>query len=241
METLSLVNKVVKCVDSENGIDVTGLIYVMYPNFVVRDEIFFDYENNVVYTGNITSGTKAELEHGTNSFIALCSSGFYDIDFTNRERQIDVLYAKFGKQPSEEIKKTLCDMSLPEFLDYFKKFWVIGRSKMEEKSVTLYNLYQVLGKQRYDILKIYFQLREVYSDSTIFSGVLSFLEKASNPDSVTSQNGRYLKMLNDFRKDYAGYIIPIIQRVYTLKTETDSDREYRTLYLLMQLGKGSMV
>ena len=239
-EKLTLVNNIVKVVDAAEGIDNTGIVSFMYPSFLVKDEIFFDYENDVIFTGKYKSGLKAELAHGTRNFIAFGSIA-PDVDFTNKETIIKVLYSKWNKEPSETVANALESMSDQEFWDYFKKFWILGKSKLEDKKVSLYNLYSVLGKQRHDILKTYFELREVYSDSTIFSGVLSFIEKSLNPDQVSSQNGRYLKMLDEFRRSYGPVLIPIVQRAYIMKGDSTSDKEYRTLWLLMQLGKGNAI
>lgn len=75
----------------------------------------------------------------------------------------------------------------------------------------------------------------------IFGGVLSFLEKSRNLEDVVTNSGKYLRLLVDFNKSYDKMIVPIIQKVYTMECRSDSDREYRTLWLLMQLGKGNML
>lgn len=240
-EKLSLVNKVVRVVDSAEGIDNSGIISFMYPNFIPKDEIFFDYENNILFTGKYKSGIREELAHGTKNFIAL-SNVNPDIDFTDRETIVRVLYNRWNKVPSEQVLGILVDnMNEYEFWDYFKKFWILGRSSLDEKVIPMYELHDLLGKQRYDILKKYLEMREVYSDSTIFTSVLGFIEKAMNPDMVSSKSGLYLKKLNAFKESYGKQIVPIIQRVYVMKGNTSADKEYRTLWLLMQLGKGNAI
>lgn len=238
---ITLENKLVRVVNTSEGIDNTGIISFMYPSFISKSEIFFDYENNIIFTGKNRTGLRQELEHGTKSFIALVSNGMFDIDFTNRETAIKVLYSKWDKEPTDDTRKILESMTENDFWDYFKKFWILGTSKSENKGVTIYDLYKVLGKQKFDILKVYFRLREVYEDSTIFSAVLSFIEKALNPDQVSSQNGLYIKMLREFSESYKGQMIPIIKRAYMMKSDTSGEREYRTLWVLMQLGKGNII
>ena len=238
-EEYSLINKIVRTYDERSGDDVSGIVPFMYPDFIVKDEIFFDYENKIIYTGAYSSSLKQELEHGTKEFIAISNKGMSDIDLSDRDTAISVLYNKWSRKISDNTREVLNSMSNKEFWNYFKKYWVVGKSQIDDKSKTLYSLYQVLGKQRSDILKTYFELREVYSDSTIFSSVLSFIEKALNPDTVSSQNGYYLKLLNDFRSNFGAVAVRAVQGAYVLDCKSSSQKEYRTIWLLMQLGKGN--
>lgn len=240
-EKLTLINKVVKVIDTSAGIDNTGIISFMYPDFIPKDEIFFDYENNILFTGRYKYGVKEELEHGTKNFIALSSTGIYDVDFTIRETIVKVLYGKWGKDVPEAVLDDIKSMNDSDFWDYFKKFWILGRSKIDDSGKKLYELHSVLGKQRHDILKTYFELREVYSDSTIFSSVLGFIEKSLNPEQVSSNNGIYLSTLKKFSEEYGDKVIPIVRAAYVMKGDSAGDKEYRTLWMLMQLGKGNII
>lgn len=241
IEPISLVNKLVRTEDAGEGINNTAVVSFMYPNFITKNEVYFDYENNVIYTGKYHKGIKEELSHGTKNFICISNIGMQDIDFTDRETVINILYSKFGKKPKEEVQKALESMNEDDFWSYFKHFWVTGHSKLEDSNTSIFHLYMVLGKQRHEILQVYFKLKELYPDSVIFSSVLSFIEKSLNLDEVTSQSGRYIKLLQDFNRVYSNNIIPIIQRVYVMKCSTKEDKEYRTLWLLMQLGKGAII
>ena len=84
-------------------------------------------------------------------------------------------------------------------------------------------------------------MREEYTDSMIFSSLLSFIDKALNPETVSSNNGTYLNLLDNFRKEYGKNIVNIISNAFTMECKNNSDREYRTLWVLMQLGKGEMI
>lgn len=239
--SLSLINKIVKVVDKQSGIDNTGIISFMYPDFLVKDDIFFDYDNSIIYVGKYNYKLKEELSHGTKQFIALCDTGVQDLDFTDRKVNIDVLYSKWNKKVSDNTKEVLMNLNQKDFWDYFKKFWVLGQSKIDESSTPMYKLHSLLGGQRFEILKMYFELRESYSDSSIFSSLLSYIEKAMNPDRVSSQNGLYLKQLESFRKAYGTAAGDIILDVYKLPSDTDSDKTYRLLSMLMRFGKGDFV
>ena len=74
----SLVGKFVKTV--EGDINNTGILSFMYPGFVTRDEVFYDNDYDVLYTGKIYNGLRKELESNTKSFICVCNFGVYDFD-----------------------------------------------------------------------------------------------------------------------------------------------------------------
>ena len=241
MGDYSLIGKIVKTYNESVGEDMSGIVPFMYPDFLVKDEIFFDYDNKIIYTGPYSTSLKEELSHGTKEFIAVSNKGMADIDLSDRNTAITVLYDKWNRKISDSTVDALTSMSEKEFWTYFKKYWVVGRSQIDEKNKSLYSLYQVLGKQRNDILKVYYELREIYSDATIFSSTLGFIEKALNPDSVSSQNGYYLKLLNDFRTNFGEVSIKAVQGAYIMESRTQSQKSYRTLWLLMQLGRGNIL
>lgn len=242
MGDYSLINKVVKVEDSKEGINYLDLVCFMYSNYELRTEFnILDGNTDIIFVGKVNSSVVKSLKENTRSFIAINNIGIQDIDMTIRDIAIKVLYDRFNKVPSDKTHTMLTSMTEYDFIKYFKSFWVLGRSKIDSVDISLWDLYCVLGKSRHDILKTYLELREVYSDSMIFGGVLSFLEKSRNLEDVVTNSGKYLRLLVDFNKSYDKLIVPIIQKVYTMECKNESDREYRTLWLLMQLGRGNMI
>lgn len=238
----NIVNKVVKVSDSSCIFNYLDLVCFMYPDFEIREEFnVLDKNNDIIYVGKVNSNIVELLKENTRNFIAINNIGIQDIDLTIRDVAIKVLYSKYNKSPSDKVKSLLDSMSENDFIKYFKSFWVLGRSKIDDVPITLWDLYCVLGKSRYDILKVYLHMREYYTDSMIFNGVLSFIEKSMNLEDVVINSGKYLKLLVDFNKSFDKVIISVIQKVYTMKCVNDTDREYRTLWLLMQLGKGNIL
>ena len=77
---------------------MSGIVPFMYPDFLVIDDIFFDYENKIIYTGAYSSTLKQDLEHGTKEFIAISNKGMADIDLTDRDMAISVLYDKWKRK-----------------------------------------------------------------------------------------------------------------------------------------------
>lgn len=240
-EKVTLINKLVKASSAADGIDNRGIISFMYPGFVKREEIFYDQDKDVLFFGKSKQGLRQELEQGTRNFIAVVSTGLYDIDFTNRETIVKVLYSKWDKTPTEETLKLLYDMTDHDFWDFFKKFWILGSSKTEKENMSMMPLFKNLGKQRYDILKFYFELREVYSDSHIFSSLLGFLEKSLDPSQYDHMKGGYPKALQDCHAIFGNSIRPLVQQAYFMKSSTPGEKEYRTMWMLYRMGKGNFI
>ena len=239
MEKVDLIGKFVRTVG--DGVDNTSILSFMYPDFIVKDEVFYDKGNKIIYNGKNYQGLKEDLVTGTKQYIAIMNTGVSDIDFTDRATIINVLYSKWNKEPKEEVLNVIDTMTDFDFWKYFKEYWITGKSVIESADTSLFDLYTVLGKQRHDIMKVYFRLKEFYPDNYIFSGILSFLEKSMNLDDISVKSGRYLKMLQDFNREYKDKIVPIIQRAYTMVAVSKEGKEYRTFWLLMQLGKVAMI
>ena len=239
MEKIFLENSLVRTVSE--GVDCTGLLPFFFPNYEQKDSIFYDKDNYVLYTGKYSSGLKKMLSDGTKGFVAVCNIGMFDYDITDRDTVLRVVYSKWDKEPRESVYRFMESLSDEDFYDFIKKFWITGKSKVDLSNKSVFSLYKTLGKQRHDILKCYFDLREDYTDNMIFSSILSFIEKSLNPDIVSSTNGTYLSLLDNFRKEYGKNIVNIISTAFTMKCRNASDREYRTLWVLMQLGKGEMI
>ena len=241
-EKLTLINKFVKVKDENRGIDNTGVIAFMYPNYLVKDEVFFDYNNDIIYTGKYERDIRDILSNATHSFIALCDGGITDVDFTNREVILQVLKDKYSGRFSKEKMDIMLNMSDDDFWKTFKKLWVknSGMSK-EESDIKIFDLYDdiVHKRSKSKILKDYFSLSKDYSDSAIFASMLSFIEKSFNPNSVRSDSGNYLRMLKTFKETRGAEAQAIIYHIYRSGCEdNDIDRKYRTMLLLTMLGKG---
>ena len=52
MDNIFLENKLVRTISE--GVDCTGLLPFMFPNYCQREEIFFDKDNFVLYVGSNT-------------------------------------------------------------------------------------------------------------------------------------------------------------------------------------------
>jgi hypothetical protein len=90
-------------------------------------------------------------------------------------------------------------------------------------------------------MKLYFELRESYDDNVIFSSLLSFMEKAMDPESYEHLSGGYVKALKDFNKLYGDNIRALVRKAYMMKSSSSGEKEYRTIWLLYQLGKGNLI
>ena len=234
MEDVSLINHSVRA--ETFG---TGMLEFMYPSFMVKSEVFFDYKNDVIYIGKNQRDLKGMLSHATHSFISTVDAQ-PDFDMDDRDTQMRVLYGKWGKSPSEKVIEVLRNLTEEDFLEYFKRYWVVGSSKMDKDiGVTIYDLYKTLGKSKHETMKTYFKLKTVYEDKYILSCVLSFIEKAYCPEKVTSSSGIYLNMLKEFSKADRKNMQNLLTFIYKIKN--DESASYRTMWFLSQLGKGEIL
>lgn len=233
MEQLSILNKLI-------SIEDTSLISFMYPNMIIKDDIFFDYENDVIYVGKFYRKLKEDLGHGTKSYVGIVNTGIFEVDFNNRENRIRALYTKWNKEPSDKVMDVLLNMSEDDFIEYFKKYWILGSHKIESAGdLSPYDLYKVFGKSKHEILKVYLELSKYYEDKYILNSVLGFLEKVARPESVSSNNGRYLTLLDNFRKfsSRSMNLKMVLYRAYTSNMDTHS----KLLWIILNCGTGRIL
>lgn len=236
-----LVNKSVKTRDIEKRIDYTDLVLFMYSRYELVEEVsVFTRNSNVVYVGSRYKGIEKDLKEYTNNYVWVCNVGSYDVDFTIRKNILECVYSKHNKQVKENIVEELENYPYDNFVQYCKEVWTVGKSKLEESHVTIWDLYKTFGKSRAEIFKVYVELKKTRKNSMIFSSILSFIEKSQDYKNLTNIGGAYYNMLKTFHSVYGNEIPHIIKKIYTMKCSTESDREYRTLYLLLLLGRGTI-
>ena len=237
-EKITLIDKVVKVIDTTHNIDNTCIIPFMYPDFHVKDDIFFDYDNNVIISTKYSKERVDEIRRGSKHSIILCDSGLVDVDFTDKEVILQILKSKTNI--SKEKMSMMLDMEDLDFWKAFKKYWVCNISKDEDIDVSIYNLYMLLGSKRLETMKMYLKLREIYSEKMIYSSIISFIEKSLNPK-LQSNNERYNKLLNTFREKQGKKAQRALAKCYEMKCTSDKDMTYRTMYLLYCIGSGKLI
>ena len=126
-EPLTLIDKIVKARDVSRGIDNSNIIPFMYPSFIKKDELFFDYENSVIIDMPYKFSLAKDLKRTTKHFIAICDSGIPDIDFTDRSVILQVLRDHHKGKFSQERMALMRDMSEQDFWYTFKIQWIGGQ------------------------------------------------------------------------------------------------------------------
>lgn len=204
-----------------------ALLEFMYPDFIVKDKLFFDNDNKIIYTGKLRNNLKDYLKKNTKEFIN--TVGPYDIDLDDREILLEFVYSKYGKEPKESVKEVLLNASDEDFYSYIKSYWIIGKSKLDKIDVTIFDLYKNITKPKNEILKILFKLFQHYNPIMIESSIITFIEKAINYSEINA-SGYYLKILKEFHDKNKNKLKSILLKYNAM----DDDIKMKLMWLIMQ-------
>lgn len=221
IEPISLIGKTV-------SIKNKGLLNVFYPDFVIKDKLFFDQDNSIIYVGPIRKDLISYLDNGTKAFIN--TAGQYDLDLDNREVLAKFVYSRWGKEVKTEIQEYLNNLDETDFFNYIKAYWVVGKSKIEKAEVTIFDLYKTVGKSRKEALTVLLNLLDVYNVSMIESSLLTFIEKAVTYKDV-SASPHYLRMLKEFDERCHSKLSGLLD-AYRQMQDT---KEMKLMWLVMNL------
>jgi hypothetical protein len=220
---VGLVGKTVK-------ISNMGLLEFFYPRFRVKDHLFFDANNSVIYVGESRPDLLEYLGRGTKEFIN--TVGISDIDLDVRDRMLDFVYEKHNKVPKSDVVDSLKNVTDRDFEQYIKKYWVSGYSTLDDDcEYSIFDLYKAMGNSNRESLKIFYELRKSYEAKILKRSVETFLEKVVDVDTVNVSN-YYLKILKEFNKRYRSKLKSVLYQYYFKK----GDSEYKVVWLLSQFG-----
>lgn len=220
---MSLINKTVNITNKE-------LISFFYPNFQVKDSVFFDSKNDVIYVGKSKPKLKVFLENNTNSFIN--TVGVADIDLDVQDVLLDFVYNKFNKVPKDHVREMLKSLSDTEFQNYIKRYWICGISPLDkELDYAMFDLFKAMSNTGKDSLKVFLYLRDYFDVPIIIRSVETFLEKAVDIDKI-SASGWYLKVLTAFNDRYRARLKAVLLQYYMLK----GDPEFKIMWLFNQFN-----
>jgi hypothetical protein len=217
---MNLIGKTVKIPD-------TGLLEFFYPEFYVRKELIYDPDMKVIYIGASRSGLSEYLARNTKEFIS--TVGVCDIDLEERETLLSFVYSKHGKSVSDTVIEMLKSVPQHEFFTYIKKYWVMGSSKMDKApDTTIFDLYVALSKKA-EAFSVYLVLSEFFDDSMILSSILTFFEKALDPETEVS-SPRYARILQDFRKTHSEKLNMVLLSYFKMRESNN----FKLRWLLYQ-------
>lgn len=208
--------------------DRVGLLCFMYPEYELRENLFFDQENKIIYIGKDRKGLEEYLERETASFIS--TVGPYEYDLENREVLIDLVYSRWGKEPKEDVKQALLGIPEDDFYSFIKRRWVNAKGEgVDKEGKSIYDLYKVIGNSRGEAVKVFLELLERYPPIMIESSLLTFFGKVATVDDVDA-SGHYLKLLKDFRGRHGDKLKAVLYKYKML----DYGDIPRVLWLIMQ-------
>ena len=206
-----------------------GLLSVFYPDFVVREILFFDQDNKVIYTGKDRKDLIEYLTNNTKEFIN--TTGPYEYDLENKEVLLELVYRKWGKEPREDLKNAIINLPDDDFYGFVKRRWVLPSGEpLEKAKITIYDLYKVFGKSKTEAMNVFFELVESYPPVVVESSLLTFLEKVVTLEDI-SVSPHYLKLLKDFKQRHGDKIKKVL---FDYKNIDYSKEEMNVLWLILQ-------
>lgn len=209
------------------GIKDKRMLEFFYPNFEIKDTLFFDKENSVIFIGKYVKDIKSYLDSGTKQFIN--TVGPVEIDLDVRENMIRFVYSKWKKEPNESVLDMLNNLDDEDFNNFIKTYWVSGKSNIDKNDTTIFDLYKLMGKNKMDLIKVYYKLLDCYDVEIVESSVITFIEKAVNFENIEA-SPFYMRLLKEFRDKYKDKIGVSMRKYNTL----DTDRRLKVLWLLLQ-------
>ncbi len=207
------------------------LLLNFYPDYQLKEVLFFDNSSRVIYCGKSRKNLLDYLGNNTLSFIN--TVGPYDYDLDDRDNLIEFVFDKHNKKPKESTVDLLRNMIDDDFYYNIKLLWFTGRLvDIEDAEYTIYDLYKNLTKSKHDLLRVYFGLLKFTNPKVIEASLLTFFEKSFNQDIEVSPG--YRKLLNSF-KDRRGSKLKALLNRYRSKRFARRPVGLRLLWLLLNI------
>lgn len=207
-----------------------GIIQFFYPNFIMRDELSItDRDNDILYVGKIKPKIKQYLTINTKHFIS--TSGPVEVDFTKPEVLVTWVYEKKGHQPPKTVMEQIKTMDL-SYIEYLcKVYYVSGHwiAKHDDVDDTIFNLFQQSVGSTRDLLRTYFNLREIYPYEVIQSSFITFLGRVISTEDQ-SVSPKYMMVLKQAYQRYGNKVRPLVTRL-----GMEGGRETDFINLLLEL------
>jgi hypothetical protein len=204
------------------------LLEFFYPNFYIKDTLFFDQNNSIIYTGKSHRNLLGYLENNTKEFIS--TVGVIDIDLDVKDTLVNFVYDKFSKVPKEKTRELILNLQNIEFYNYIKNYWVSGISILDtESTIGIYDLFVAMGKSKSDSMKVYQELSQLYPISVIQTSVETFLEKVVLFPEI-SVNYRYQNLIEKFKKQHESKLKQVFYQYYVMR----ESKQVKLQWLLYQ-------
>jgi len=204
-----------------------SLLQFFYPEFIVKDIVFFDNENRVIYTGKTQRNLKEFLDNNTKEFIN--TVGMCDIDLDVKENLVNFVYDKFGKVPKEKTMELILNLNSIDFDNYIKKYWITGVSTLDTATVGIFDLFIAMGVSKQESIKVYLTLKEFYPIGVIQNSVETFIEKVIMFPELTV-GYKYHNLLKKFKTQHERKLKQVLYNYYMMR----EDKEVKLMWLLYQ-------
>lgn len=180
-----------------------GLLNFFYPDFIVKDTIFFNQSDNVIYVGERKADTKQYLREKTHQFIN--TVGEPDIDFTNRLELLDFVCGKWRYDRKDVYQTTeiefLLQMDEANFLSYIKQLWLSGKHSfaLKDNAIAASVLFEHIAMQK-GRNHVIFEIIEGHNEDYLETILISFLERAYSKKQSYSSDNYYQAAAKEIRQ-----------------------------------------
>ena len=210
-----MINKIVKLEDP-------SILAVLYPDYEWKSEVtWLDSDKKVIYNGQVKPRLSKFLQENTKSFISVV--GTPDEDYTNREKLVNWVYTRKNKVMPKYVKDQLDVLDVEELNYCIKIFNTVGVWPYSQTSeeVTIYNLYKETVGSVKDLLKVYYQLLQIYPHPVIEASFYTFLQRSLDIENQEVSPG-YKKLLKSFYSKSSNKIKPALYN-YAQSSQTELD------------------
>lgn len=199
-----------------------GLLNFFYPDFIIKDKIFFNQGDKVIYVGEKKANIKEYLRKNTYQFIDTVGVPV-DLDFTDRLELLDFVCGKWRYERKKIYQDNDIEYLLwideTVFLTYIKQFWLSGKNSLAnmDDAIAATTIFEAIVKRKKGLPTI-IKLIEQHNKDYLEFIILSFLEKTY-----------FKKQTYGFRGEYYQSALKIIRQRFSPEILTAVLARYRKM------------
>lgn len=214
------------------------LLQFFYPDFQIKQKLFFDQDNAIIYVGPNKEDLIQYLTYRTKAFINTVGSA--DFNLNNKKEFLRFVYGKWGKNIDDLPSDTLSYiLELPDndFIDHLKNYWILGYSELDVRqndSIDLLYLFKQIGRSKTELCSAYVEILKTKSEAEIEYALIKFIDRSLNPTANTQLSAEYKDCLIQFNQIFSK---ASIARILARYRKLNMSKRMKLLYLLLSFSE----